>query len=144
MTIESPLSETPAAPARETAEAVAAARRDIWSRFVHPETLMFYDYDPGVPDQPFLPRPDEIEAGFPSPAGWFTGMENGATYGSLLLEWICLEADYTPEKDRGPLRREAARVWMGLDRLLTVARDPGFLPRTVALDGVTHYPNSSV
>lgn len=126
------------------AAAAARARQEIWSRFVHPETLTFYDYDPGVPGQPYLPRPDEIAAGLPNPAGWFTGMENGAISGPLLLEAICLEGDYTPQAERAPLRREAARIWMGLDRLATVARDPGYLPRAVALDGVSHYPNSSV
>lgn len=125
------------------AAAAAAARQAMWSRFFHPETMMFYDYDPGVPGQPLLPRPDEIAARHPNLAGWFTGMENGALNSSLMLEMVCLEGDYTPEAERLPLRREAARIWMGLDRLFTVATDPGFLPRAVALDGVSHYPNSS-
>lgn len=126
------------------ASAAALARREIWARFVHPETLMFYDCDPGPEGQRFLPYPHEIAAGIPNPAGWLTGMENGAISGPLLLEAICLEADHTPEAERPPLRREAARIWMGLERLATVARDPGYLPRAVALDGVSHYPNSSV
>ena len=120
--------------------AADATRRVVWERFVHRGNQMFYDYWWGRSGFPFLPTPEEIAQDFPNAAGWGTGMENCALNAAQTLPGALLRHKLAPDERTAS---EARSLYKGLKRLFDVASDPGFLPRGVALDGVTHYPNSS-
>ena len=121
--------------------AADTARFSVWERFVHPGNRMFYDYSvPGEPGFPYLPTPDEIAQAFPNAAGWGTGMENCALNAGQTLPGALLRHELAPDEHT---EREARTLFLGLRRLFAVAMVPGFLPRGVALDCLSHYPNSS-
>ena len=122
------------------AEAAEATHQHIWQHFIHRDTQMFYDFDWRVHGR-YLPTPEEIARGFPNRAGWCIGMENPALNAGQYLPAAVL---------RHQLGHDAASVdearllFSGMKRLCDVAKAPGFLPRGVALDGASHYTNSSV
>ncbi len=121
-------------------EAADATRRILWQHFVHSDNQMFYDYWWGVPGFPHLPTPDQIAQEFPNAAGWGTGMENCALNAAQVLPGALLRHELAPDERT---EHEVRTLFQGLLRLFRVASDPGFLPRGLALDGVSHYPNSS-
>ena len=123
------------------AAAAERARCHIWQHFFHPDTRMFYDF--AWADQGFglLPTPAEIDRDFPNAAGWNTGMENPALNAGQYLAGVVLHHQLDPDPE---VAEEARQLFGGLQRLFEVARDPGFLPRGVALDGASHYTNSSI
>ena len=122
-------------------EAADATRRILWQRFVHADNQMFYDYWWGVPGFPHLPTPDQIAQEFPNAAGWGTGMENCALNAAQVLPGALLRHELAPDERT---EHEARTLFQGLLRLFCAASAPGFLPRGLALDGVSHYPNSSL
>ena len=107
---------------------------------MHAGNQMFYDYWWGQAGFPWLPTAAQIRAEFPNPAGWGTGMENCALSAAQVLPGALLRHSLAPD-DRTLLDVET--LLAGLLRLFDVAGDPGFLPRGVALDGHSHYMNSS-
>src|SRR5262249_906551 len=120
---------------------VDAARERIWKDFTHPETRMFYDLAHRVDGFPWLPTAAEIAREFPNARGGGTGMENGALNAAQHIPGLLLRYQLTGD----PTAAEQARFYLcGLQHLCGAARDPGFLPRALAPDGVSHYPNSSV
>ncbi len=122
----------------ETTEIV---RAHIWRHFVHPDTLMFYDFAWAEQGFCYLPTPEEIERGFPNAAGWNTGMENPALNAGQYLAAVVLRHQFEPD---AASIDEARLLFAGLRHLFDIARDPGFLPRGVALDKESHYGNSSI
>lgn len=121
-------------------EAADAARRILWQHFVHLDTRMFYDYWWGVPGFPHLPTADEVAREYPNAPGWGTGMENCALNAAQVLPGALLRHELAPDEGT---EFEARTLFQGLLSLFGAASDPGFLPRGLALDGVSHYPNSS-
>lgn len=117
-----------------------AARTAMWDHFIHADTQMLYDYWWGEPGFRWLPTPEQIAREFPNAPGWGTGMENCALNAAQVLPGALLRHSIAPDSRT---EYEAQTLLAGLLRLFRVARDPGFLPRGVALDGVSHYPNSS-
>jgi hypothetical protein len=101
---------------------------------------MVYDYWWVVPGFPYLPTPDQIAREYPNAAGWGTGMENCALSAAQVLPGALLRHELAPE---GSTEHEARTLFQGLLRLFHAASDAVFLPRDLALDGVSHYPNSS-
>ena len=122
------------------AEAAAATRQHIWQHFIHRDTQMFYDFDWRVHGR-YLPTPEEIARGFPNRAGWCIGMENPALNAGQYLPAVVLRHQLGHDAASAD---EARLLFSGMKRLCDVAKDPGFLPRGVALDGASHYTNSSV
>ena len=122
------------------ASLVDAVHQALWGHFMHVEHQMFYDYWWDTPGFPWLPTADQIAREFPNAAGWGTGMENCALSAAQVLPGALLRHELAPDERTA---HEARTLFGGLQRLFRVARDPGFLPRGVALDGVSHYPNSS-
>ena len=120
--------------------AADATRRIVWQHFVHTDNQMFYDYWWGVSGFPYLPTPDQIAQEFPNAAGWGTGMENCALNAAQVLPGALLRHQLAPDQRT---EHEARSLFQGLLRLFGAASDPGFLPRGLALDGASHYPNSS-
>ena len=121
------------------AEAAAATRQHIWQHFIHRDTQMFYDLDWRVHGR-YLPTPEEIARGFPNRAGGRTGMENPALNAGQYLPAVVLRHQLGHDAASAD---EARLLFSGMKRLCDVAKDPGFLPRGVALDGASHYANSS-
>ena len=121
-------------------EAADTSRRILWQHFVHADNQMFYDYWWGVSGFPYLPTADEIAQEFPNAAGWGTGMENCALNAAQVLPGVLLRNELAPDERT---EYDARTLFQGLLRLFSAASDPGFLPRGLALDGVSHYPNSS-
>ena len=121
------------------AEAAAATRQHTWQHFIHRDTQMFYDLDWRVHGR-YLPTPEEIARGFPNRAGWHTGMENPAHNAGLYLAAVVLRHQLGHDAASAD---EARLLFSGMKRLCDAAKDPGFLPRGVALDGASHYTNSS-
>ena len=122
------------------AEAAAATRQHIWQHFIHRDTQMFYDFDWRVHGR-YLPTPEEIARSFPTRAGGRTGMENPALNAGQYLPAVVLRHQLGHDAASAD---EARLLFSGMKRLCDVAKDPGFLPRGVALDGASHYTNSSV
>jgi len=129
-----------------SAQAVETCHEHIWAHFYHPDTLMFYDYAWGREGWAYLPTANEIARRLPNRAGWGTGMENPALNASQYLPALLLRHTLARHHllDDAPAASRARQLFAGLRRLLAVAREPGFLPRGLALDGVSHYPNSSI
>ena len=121
------------------AEAAAATRQHIWQHFIHRDTQMFYDLDWRVHGR-YVPTPEEIARGFPNRAGGRTGMENPALNAGQYLPAVVLRHQLGHDAASAD---EARLLFSGMKRLCDVAKDPGFLPRGVALDGASHYTNSS-
>ena len=121
------------------AEAAAATRQHIWQHFIHRDTQMFYDLDWRVHGR-YLPTPEEIARSFPTRAGGRTGMENPALNAGQYLPAVVLRHQLGHDAASAD---EARLLFSGMKRLCDVAKDPGFLPRGVALDGASHYTNSS-
>ena len=121
------------------AEAAAATRQHIWQHFIHRDTQMFYDLDWRVHGR-YVPTTEEIARGFPNRAGWHTGMENPAHNAGQYLAAVVLRHQLGHDTASAD---EARLLFSGMKRLCDVAMDPGFLPRGVALDGASHYTNSS-
>ena len=117
-----------------------AVRRVLWDHFMHADLQMLYDYWWGVADFPWLPTAAEVEGEDPNAAGWGTGMENCALSAAQVLPGALLRHELAPDERT---EQEARALYSGLQRLFTAADDPGFLPRGLALDGISHYPNSS-
>ncbi len=122
------------------AEAAAATRQHIWQHFIHCDTQMFYDFDWRLHGR-YLPTPEEIARSFPTRAGGRTGMENPALNAGQYLPAVVLRHQLSHD---AASTDEARLLFSGMKRLCDVAKDPGFLPRGVALDGASHYTNSSV
>lgn len=123
------------------AAAAALAAQHIRSSFLHADTQMFYDFAWAGRGFDLLPTPDEVARGFPNAAGWGTGMENPALNAGQHLAGVVLRHRLGGDPQAA---REARLLVGGLLRLLAAARSPGFLPRGLALDGVSHYTNSSI
>lgn len=123
------------------AEAAARAAHHIRQSFRHPDTQMFYDFAWADRGFDLLPTPEEVARCFPNAAGWGTGMENPALNAGQHLAGVVLR--HQLGNDPGAAA-EARWLATGLLRLFDAASSPGFLPRGLALDGVSHYPNSSV
>ena len=121
------------------AEAAAATRQHIWQHFIHRDTQMFYDLDWRVHGR-YVPTTEEIARGFPNRAGWHTGMENPAHNAGQYLAAVVLRHQLGHDAASAD---EARLLFSGMKRLCDAAKDPGFLPRGVALDGASHYTNSS-
>jgi hypothetical protein len=123
------------------AEAAAAAAQHIRQSFLHADTQMFYDYAWGDRGFDLLPTPEEVGRTFPNAAGWGTGMENPALSAAQHLPAVLLRHQLGGD----PAAVAEARFLVGgLLRLFDAASSPGFLPRGLGLDGVSHYTNSSV
>ena len=123
-----------------SADAADTTRRILRQHFMHADNQMFYDYWWGEPGFGHLPTADEVAREFPNAAGWGTGMENCALSAAQVLPGALLRHQLAPDDHSSG---EARALFQGLVRLFHAASDPGFLPRGLALDGVSHYPNSS-
>lgn len=118
--------------------------RFIFTRLLHPETHLIYDYIPPLAQADrwgHLPTEKEIAAKLPNVSGWGTGMEdcaiNGGTYLTALVEMHSL----TQSKAHAD---EARTIYRGLRTLGTICPRKGFVARAVTPDGSSYFPNSSV
>lgn len=115
-----------------------------WSRFYLPKVQTFADYlssyEKGK-EQAHLPTAEEVKRQYPNPCGYSTGMEDGAILGGAMLSVLCDRFAVTQEDS---LREQAAQVFAGLRRCVTVHGVRGFVARNVCPeDGVGTYINSS-
>lgn len=115
-----------------------------WSRFYLPSVQTFGDYlssyEAGK-EQAHLPTAEEVKRQFPNPCGYSTGMEDGAILGGAMLSLLCDRFAVTGEES---LRDDAAKVFAGLRRCVTVHGVSGFVARNVCPeDGASVYINSS-
>jgi len=115
-----------------------------WTRFYLPGVQTFGDYlssyEAGK-EQAHLPTAEEVKRQFPNPCGYSTGMEDGAILGGAMLSLLCDRYEVTGEEF---LREDAAKVFAGLHRCVTVHGVRGFVARNVCPeDGTSVYINSS-
>lgn len=115
-----------------------------WTRFYLPGVQTFADYlssyESGK-EQAHLPTAEEVKRQFPNPCGYSTGMEDGAILGGAMLSLFCDRYEVTGEES---LREDAAKVFAGLHRCVTVHGVRGFVARNVCPeDGMSVYINSS-
>jgi len=116
----------------------------IWERFFIPEVQTFGDYlssyQPGQ-EQQHLPTAEEVKRQYPNPCGYSTGMEDGAILGGAMLSILCDRFAVTGDE---AMRKQAAAVFLGLKRCVTVHGVPGFVARNVCREDRTSvYINSS-
>ena len=115
-----------------------------WERFYLPQVQTFGDYlssyEKGK-EQAHLPTAEEVKRQYPNPCGYSTGMEDGAILGGAMLSVLCDRFAVTGEES---LRENAASVFAGLKRCVTVHGMRGFVARNVCPeDGTSVYINSS-
>lgn len=115
-----------------------SAHREIWRRFISPHGT-FYDYT-GLQGQVELPTAAECLASQPNALGWWTPIENGAFFGGLYLDALCLRWRRLGT-DRAA--SEAETIAGGLLKLAEVGSTPGFVARGLADDGRAHWLASS-
>ncbi|MEO6740878.1 MAG: hypothetical protein ABIP20_11530 [Chthoniobacteraceae bacterium] len=132
------------APEPEISAQIARAWEVTWTRFYLPSVQTFGDYlssyEKGK-EQAHLPTAEEVSRQYPNPCGYSTGMEDGAILGGAMLSLLCDRFAVTGEE---PLRDQAASVFAGLRRCVTVHGVRGFVARNVCpADGKSVYINSS-
>lgn len=115
-----------------------------WSRFYLGKVQTFADYlssyEKGK-EQAHLPTAEEVKRQYPNPCGYSTGMEDGAILGGAMLSLLCDRFAATGEEG---LRTQAANVFEGLKRCVTVHGVRGFVARNVCPeDARSVYINSS-
>lgn len=115
-----------------------AVNRQIWSRFISKEGVM-YDYA-GLKGEVVLPTPEECAKNIPNALAWWTPVENGGFFNGMYLISQCerYETNPTPEN-----REKVKTLVHGLYLLQDVGKTPGFIARGVGSDGKCHYPASS-
>jgi len=102
-----------------------------WNRFYLPKVQTFADYLSSYEngrEQAHLPTAEEVQRQFPNPCGYSTGMEDGAILGGAMLSVLCDRFAVTGEES---LRGQAADVFAGLRRCVTVHGVRGFVARNV-------------
>lgn len=123
---------------------VQAAWNFIFDKLWCDKTKLIYDYRTSEgKDGAFrhLPTKEQIQASYPNPCGWYTGMEDGDISGGLMLDAAISRYEVTKEKE---MKRYADDLYEGLMLNATLGKTKGFLIRTRhPEDGVTHYVNSS-
>jgi hypothetical protein len=125
-------------PASHAADAVEAAHRELWRRFVSPHGTL-YDYT-ALDGQVELPTAAECSESKPNALGWWTPIENGAFFGGLYLDALCNRWKALPTDEAA---REARAIAGGLLKLGEAGTTPGFVARGLADDGRTHWLASS-
>ena len=120
------------------------AKKFVFDRLYCPLTHLIYDYVTGDGEDGctrHLPTPEEIRNDIPNPCSWGVGMEDSVLNGTSMIE-ACL-AEYEVTKNEA-LRETVADLFQGLYLCATVAKDRGFLARSVhPTDKKSHYSNSS-
>ncbi len=134
----------PRSPEPELSTQVEQAWKVTWSRFYLPKVQTFGDYLSSYEEgkeQAHLPIAEEVKRQYPNPCGYSTGMEDGAILGGAMLSVLCDRFAVTGEES---LREQAASVFEGLRRCVTVHGVRGFVARNVCPeDGKSVYINSS-
>jgi len=97
-------------------------------------------YDAAVDNLRNLPTAEEAESCFPNPCGYGTDMEDSMIHGGTLCEGLLTLYEKTGKREYADF---ALDLLEGLLRCAESARDPGFIPRSLCPDGVSHYPDSS-
>ncbi len=115
------------------------ARREIFARFLEPETRQVVTYAENW-KKGLLPTPDEAARAIPNGPSYSTGIEDGALRGSAFLAALCDEYDLTRDDE---VKAQAHAIFEGLRRAQFAAEPPGFVPRWMLADGRSCYPNSS-
>ena len=110
----------------------------IRDKLYFPGTHLIYDAAVGDPSN--LPTAEEATACFPNPCGYGTDMEDSMIHGGTLCEGLLTLFEKTGVQDYADF---AVDLMEGLLRCAESARTPGFLPRSLCPDGVSHYPDSS-
>ncbi len=122
----------------ELRESARNAHRNIWSRFMSPDHIV-YDYV-GLHGEIILPTPEECSVNKPNALGWWTPIEDGGFFsGAYLLGQCCR---YGFEKS-DQLREEIRMLVSGLYKLQDVCAAQGMIARGIGSDGKCHYPASS-
>ena len=129
--------QTVSSPGR-TSQAIEAAHRELWNRFVDSHGLLF-DFAP-IQGKVVLPNPDECASGKPNAFSWNMPVANGCMFSGLYLPTLCTRWQRTGDPKA---RDEARRVAAGLMLLSEVSEVPGFIARAVGNDGRCHYPAGS-
>jgi hypothetical protein len=112
--------------------------RNIWSRFVGPDNVL-YDYA-GLQGEVLLPTPEECAENKPNAFGWWSPIENGAFFnGDYLLAQCARYERLRTEESRDRVQRLVAGLYLLQDVCVT----PGMIARGVGSDGACHYPCAS-
>lgn len=129
-----------AAPARDAAEAASErAVGELWARFVSPAhgTILTFA---GLAGEVILPTAEDCATGRPNAMSWSTPVSDGALYGGLLLDGLCLRWRRLRSAQAAAQARQVARGLVALGQASAV---PGFVARGFAADGRAYYPASS-
>jgi len=119
-------------------QSIKLAHNQIWAKFIHEPTGLFYDYQ--VPDENGIPTPDECKSMKPNALSWWVPNENGGFFNGIYL--AALSNKWNIEQNN-TTASEARKISSGLMLLAFVAEKPGFIARGVSTDGVSHFPISS-
>ena len=120
------------------AEIVENAGRNLWSRFISPDSVL-YDYA-GPAGEVILPTPEECRNHIPNGLGWWTPVENGGFFTGMYLVASCDRYRLDPSAEN---REKIRRLVGGVYKLQDVGNTPGFVARGVGTDGRCHYAASS-
>ncbi len=117
-----------------------SAWKAVWNHFYSPDTCLFYDFleslEPGK-TLDHLPTPEEVDALYPHPCGYGTGMEDCAISGGIILDAL-IDRYANEEKSNAEqdvlesIKTRAQDVFTGLELLTTVSGSPGFVARGVS------------
>jgi len=119
-------------------QAVEAAHRELWSRFVDEHSLIL-DYV-GLKGEMVRPTPEDCREMKPSALSWGVPNEDGPMFNGLYLDALCSRWLITKNDD---IRAKARRMIGGLVKVSTIGKTPGFIARGLATDGKTTYPMGS-
>jgi len=124
--------------AAEVKNAVEAAHREIWKRFIDGHNIVL-DYT-ALDGSIIRPTSEECRAMKPSALSWGVPVEDGPMFNGLYLDAMCNRWKFTrAEEDR----EKARRLVKGLVFLASVGKTPGFIARGMATDGKTTYSMGS-
>lgn len=114
----------------------------IFDRFYSPQTHLIYDAltDDTSKAYDFLPTPAQIQADYPNPCGWGTGMEDSVLSGGSAMDALLALYRATGSRAVKPL---LDALFEGL-RTCAETEKPGFVARSLSpADGKSFYSNSS-
>lgn len=119
-------------------QAVEAAHRELWSRFVDEHNLIL-DYV-GLRGEIVRPTAEDCREMKPSALSWGVPNEDGPMFNGLYLDAMCSRWLITKDDE---VRAKARRLIDGLIKVSTIGKTPGFIARGIATDGKTTYTMGS-
>ena len=123
----------------KTDEMVKPLWQAVFGKFYYEKTHIFYDYLAEDGPNGFLkamPTPEMIKYQIPNPCGWSTPMEDSEGQNGAMMKALIFQYKMTKDETILPVLHDVAKGWL---KCATVSGQRGFIARSVAPDGESHY-----